>query len=194
MTATPRQKMTVEEYLAFERASDERHEYLNGEVFLMVGASKEHARIVTNLVLYLQPQLLAGGCTAYTNDLRVKVSSTGLYTYPDFVVECGEGQYEDAHGDTFLTPILIIEVLSPSTKNYDRDDKFRHYRAIRSLQTYVLVYQDEPRIEQFTHHGDMWVYSEVIGLEAIAEFASVQCTVPLAQVYEGISFDDETSP
>jgi Uma2 family endonuclease len=191
MSAEPKQKMTLEQYLAFERASETRHEYLNGEIYAMVGATEKHNTISVSLVLSLGPQVRKQGCRLYTNDMRLKVSATGLYTYPDITVVCGDRKFDDKYKDTLLNPTLIIEVLSPSTENYDRGEKFRHYRALPSLQTYVLVYQDSPRIEQYVRRKvDMWEYKETIGLDAEAELESINCIMSLMQVYEDIEFDN----
>jgi len=189
MAADPKHKWTVDEYLAFERASEERHEYVDGEVFDMVGASKKHNRISGNIFAYLLPLLREKGCWAYINDMKVGIRKR-QYRYPDIVVACGEERMEDVSEDTLLNPIMVIEVLSPSTELHDRTKKFAAYRQIASLQVYVLVSQDTPKIEQYTRReGDIWEYKETSGLDAEVEFVSIQCKLQLAHVYQGVSFE-----
>jgi Uma2 family endonuclease len=142
--------LTPVEYLAFERAqTDAKHEYLNGEIMMMAGASLEHNRIVSNLVAALHAQMHGRSCDVFSSDMRVHISATGLYTYPDIAALCGVPQLEDDESDTLLNPEVIIEVLSPSIEAYDRGSKFDHYRSLESLQTYVLVAQDRWQIELY---------------------------------------------
>ena len=123
--------------------------------------------------------------------MRVKVSPTGLYTYPDVVVACGEPRFEDQHVDTLLNPTVIIEVLSDSTAAYDRGDKFAHYRTLESLSDYLLVAQDKPRIEHYRRQADgQWLYSAADGLEARIEIPTIACTLHLAEVYDRVTFPD----
>jgi len=123
--------------------------------------------------------------------MRVFIPKTGLYTYPDIVVVCGEPQFQDNVFDTLFNPLLLIEVLSESTESYDRGKKFQHYRSIESLEEYVLVAQDEARIEKFVKSGDgFWVLSEAVGLGAEIEFSSIECCLALAEVYDKVNFAD----
>src|SRR5712692_10164216 len=134
-----KQRVTPEEYLARERDAEHKSEYFDGEIFAMAGGSPQHSAIIFNVNGLLFPQLRGGPCRGFNSDMRVKVSETGLYTYPDLVVLCGEPQFDDEHQDTLLNPTLIVEVLSPTTKAYARGDKFSHYRWLESLQEYLLV-------------------------------------------------------
>jgi Uma2 family endonuclease len=138
--------LTPKEYLEIERTATTRSEYLSGQMFAMAGGSKEHARILLNLSGNLWAELRGGNCTAATGDLRVLVSPTELYTYPDLVVYC-EAEWLDGDSDTLLNPSAIFEILSPSTETYNRGEKFAHYRRLDSLRDYVLVSQDRIRIE-----------------------------------------------
>jgi len=185
-------RLTPEEYLEHERRAEVRSEYLDGEVFAMSGASREHGLIATNLTRELSLQLKGRPCETFTADMRVKVSAISLYTYPDVVVACGELVFEGEEPDTLLNPTLIVEVLSASTEAYDRGNKFKHYRQIPSLQEYVLVSQEQPQVERFVRRGDgeEWVWSAVTGLEATAHFASIDCRVPLAEIYDRVAFPD----
>jgi Uma2 family endonuclease len=192
MSAIPKTKLTPEEYLEFERNSEEKHEYFDGEIFAMSGAKRNHNKITTNLSGLVWQHLKGKDCESYSNDMRVFVPETGLYTYPDLVVVCGEPQFQDDVFDTLLNPLLLIEVLSDSTESYDRGKKFQHYRGIESLQEYVLVSQDEARIEKYIKTGDrFWLLSEAVDLNAEIEFSSIECKIALAEVYDKINFADE---
>jgi len=192
MSAIPKTKLTPEEYLEFERKSETKHEYFNGETVAMSGAKRNHNVIAWNIGGELRQKLKGKNCEAYPADMRVFVPETGLYTYPDLAVVCGEPKFKDNVFDTLLNPILLIEVLSDSTEGYDRGKKFQHYRSIESLQEYVLVSQEEARIEKYVRHGDgFWLLSEAVGVESEIEFASIECRVALAEVYDKIDFTDE---
>lgn len=196
MTAAARQRLTAEEYLARERAAEYRSEYFDGEIFAMAGASPEHSLIVGNLAAVLVPQLRGRPCRVHPGDLRVKVSETGLYTYPDLLVVCGESRFEDDRRDTLLNPVLVVEVLSRSTEAYDRGAKFAHYASIESLQEYVLVAQDQPRIERFLRQetaGD-WLYAPLSGSEATLHLPSIDCRLPLAEAFDKVDFPTSGLP
>ena len=188
-------RMTEAEYLAFERASDIRHEYLDGHVYAMTGASRAHNLISTYTAASLINQLRGRPCEVYASDMRVRVSATGLYTYPDVTVVYGNPQFADSALDTLLNPVLVIEVLSPSTESYDRGKKFQHYRQLESLREYVLISQDSPRVERFLRQDDgTWLLTDAAGLDASLELASVACTLALAEVYEKVTFEAEDAP
>jgi len=190
MVAIQKQKWTVEEYLAMERASEEKHEFLDGEIYLMSGASFNHNQIVGRTLGLLFVQLQNGPCDVLPSDMRVKVNDSGLYTYPDIIVICGEPKVEETEQDTLLNPTVIIEVLSPSTESYDRGKKFQHYRALDSLQEYVLIAQDQARIERYLRQpSGEWLLSDAVGLEAVIDLPSIQCKLALADVYAKISFE-----
>jgi Uma2 family endonuclease len=194
MSAIPKTKLTPDEYLEFERESEERHEYFNGEIFAMSGAKRNHNKIVANLSGLAWQHLKGKDCEFYPTDMRVFVPETGLYTYPDLAVVCGEPVFQDNVFDTLLNPILLIEVLSETTESYDRGKKFQHYRSIESLQEYVLVSQDEARIEKYVKTGDgFWLLSEAVGLNSEIEFSSIECRVALAEVYDKIDFSIENA-
>jgi Uma2 family endonuclease len=194
MSAIPNEpiRMTESEYLEFERQSEFKHEYINGEVFAMAGASRAHSLICGNLMAILKAQLRGRGCEVHDSNFRLKVEATGLLTYPDLSVICGEVQMAESVFDTLLNPILLIEVLSPSTKKYDRTEKFSDYRKIPSFKEYVLVAQDKAHIERYLRREDgIWELKEVEGLEAKLELSSIGVTLSLADVYEQVSFEKE---
>jgi Uma2 family endonuclease len=136
MSAQPESFLTAQDYLVWERQQETRHEYLEGQVFAMTGASRAHNMLCANILASLHGQLRGKPCEIYVNDMRVKVSETGMYTYPDLVAACGEPRFEDQAVDTLLNPVLIIEVLSDSTERHDRGAKFTHYRSVVSLKEY----------------------------------------------------------
>jgi Uma2 family endonuclease len=185
-----------EEYLALERKADYKSEYVNGQIIAMAGASRQHNLIAGNLYREVSQQLRGRPCEAYISDMRVKVSRTGLYTYPDVVVIYGEIRFEDASNDTLLNPLVIAEVLSASTEAYDRGEKFAHYRRLESLQEYLLVSQDKVHIEHYVRQGDQWVLSEVSDLHDTLHLASIGCDVVLQEIYHKVQFitsDEATS-
>ena len=188
MAINPERKLRPAEYLAFERAqTDAKHEYLDGEITAMSGASLEHNLIAVNVLTALRTQMRGRPCNVFSGDMRVKVSATGLYTYPDISALCGERQLEDDTFDTLLNPSVIIEILSPSTEAYDRGVKFAHYQSIESLQVYALIAQDKRRIEIYRRQeSDNWLYSAVEGLDAKVSLDAISCELTAADVYEGV--------
>lgn len=189
MDAQAKPHLTPEEYLEIERQSEVRSEYLDGEMFAMTGGSVRHNLIITNLVRELSLQLKPRPCQVFSSELRVHIPTTGLYTYPDIVVVCGEMHLEDQFFDTLLNPTVLMEVLSPSTEAYDRGKKFEHYRSIPSLAEYLLIAQDEPRVEQYVRQeGNRWLLTAMTGLEATLALPSIQCELALAEVYNKASF------
>ena len=187
MTLQAKIRITQEEYLAIERQAAYKSEYFNGEMFAMSGASPRHVLIVTNVVAELRRQLKQRPCTVYSTDLRVKVSPTGLYTYPDVIVVCTQPQFNDEQKDTLLNPTLIVEVLSESTKDYDRGEKFEHYRTLISLAEYVLIAQDKPHFEHFVRQPDnRWLLAETNRLEDTIHLPSIACNLALAEVYDKV--------
>lgn len=189
MTALPTKKyISPEEYLAAEREALEKHEYLNGEIFAMAGAKMAHVAICGNLVRRLGNRMEGGDCRAFQSDLRTYIPKTGLYTYPDIIVVCGKAELvPDGHLDTLLNPTLIIEVLSPSTADYDRGAKFDHYKTIDTLKEYVLVWQNKKRVARNTRQNDnSWLVTDFIGEESEIELASIGCTLTMSEIYDRV--------
>lgn len=191
MTAEPKHKLTVEEYLTLEKESDIRHEYIDGEVYAMVGASENHLTISMNISVSLGSQMMQRDCRLYANDLRVRLKGTNNYFYPDFAGICGEREFDDQKPAALLNPQLIIEILSSSTEKRDRGVKFLRYQAIKSLQMYLLVSQNDALIEIFVRDQYGFHYSKAEGLAAVVDLPSVGCTMPLAAVYQGITFTQD---
>ena len=180
--------LTPEEYLAFERKAKTKHEYLDGQIFAMSGASFTHNFITMNTANQLYNQLVGGECQVAASDMRVKVPQTESYFYPDIVVVCGEPRSEDNVFDTLMNPTLIVEVLSPSTAAYDRGEKFEHYQQIVSLKEYTLISQDEVHVEQYYRQGMRWLRFEFRGLEAVLSLRSIGCELGLRDAYRRVKF------
>jgi Uma2 family endonuclease len=186
------QRYTPEEYLALERQAQCKSEYDAGDILAMAGASRWHNLIVANVVGELRAQLKGHPCATYPSHMRVKVSATGLYTYPDVTVVCGEARFEDNQQDTLLNPTLIVEVLSESTEAYDRGGKFAHYRKLPSLMEYVLIAQTKPHIEHYVRQPDnRWLLSEADSLSDTLHLPSIDCRLALAEVYDKVDMVGE---
>lgn len=179
-------RYTPEEYLELEDNSPEKLEYFEGEIFAMAGGTPDHSLIAANLIGELRGALGARGCSVFTSDLRLKVEATGLRTHPDVTVLCGPPRQD---GVFLLNPTMVVDVLSKSTEAYDRGAKFEHYRTIQSLQTYLLVSEDTPRVEQFTRKtASEWEYHVTDGIDAALELRALDVKLPLRQIYLGVSF------
>lgn len=186
MSLQPGVQYTEAEYLDMELATEEKHEYFEGEIYAMGGASFAHALLAGNVAYQLRSHLDGGRCSVLSSDLRVKVPASGLYTYPDAVVVCDDPQLEKP-GDTLTNPTLLVEVLSQSTETKDRGWKFQQYQKIPSLREYLLVSQITPRLELFTRQSDgRWLYASVEGLEASVPLTSLGCNLKLSAVYEKV--------
>ncbi len=194
MSVPARQRISPEQYLAIEREADFKSEYFNGEVFAMARASREHNLITLNVGSALHSQLRGRPCETYPSDMKVKVSATGLYTYPDVTVACGELQFDDDCNDVLLNPTLIVEVLSSTTEAYDRGDKFGHYRKLASLREYVLIAQDRYHVEHYLRQGEhQWLLTEVTDPEDTVHLPSIGCDLALSAVYERLEFASEAA-
>jgi Uma2 family endonuclease len=179
--------MTAAEYLEWERGQTQRHEFLNGNVFLMAEGTRRHSLIAENLKAELRSQLRNNDCEVHGSDMRVLVEVTGLYTYPDGLVACPP--FENKPSDVLTNPVLLIEVLSPSTEDYDRGRKFAHYRQVPSLREYLVVSQDEAKIEQHQRtENNLWLLREVIGIDQTLHLASLNLDLALSDVYAKVTF------
>ena len=189
MSTQPKTLLTPEQYLEIEREAEFKSEYYQGEMFAMAGAREAHNLIAANLLAALHQQLRPRPCRVYMSDMRVRVSATGLYTYPDVTVVCGEPQFLDERRDTLLNPNLVVEVLSPSTEAYDRGRKFEHYRSIESVNEYLLVSSERVSAELFTRQPDgRFLLTAAARLEDSLDLQSVGCRLTLADLYEKVDF------
>ena len=178
--------LTPEEYLTSERKATIKSEYLSGQIVAMSGASNAHNLITLDIGTELNIQLRGHECLVYTNDMRIRTSPMGSYFYPDVVVVCGEPQFEDNVFDTLLNPILVIEVLSPSTEAYDKGEKFLQYQELASLQEYILVAQDRIRVEHYRLLKTQWVQTEFRSPEDVLSLNSIRCELPLQDIYRRV--------
>jgi Uma2 family endonuclease len=181
-------KLSEEEYLAMDRAAEIKSEYFYGEMFAMAGSSMRHADLQSNIQGELYAALRTGECRVYGPDLRVRISSA-MYTYPDISVVCGKRLLADENQDTLLNPVVIVEVLSPSTEKYDRGLKLQHYRAIITLQEYILVDQSQVRIEQYTRQdNEVWTVRDHQSLDAEITIPSIGVSLSMRRIYDRVEF------
>jgi Uma2 family endonuclease len=191
MSSQPHTFLTPEEYLEIERAAERKSEYFAGEMFAMAGATRRHILIVTNLVIGLGQSLKGRPCEVYSTDMRLRITPSGLYTYPDVMVACGEFQFADDQKDTLLNPVVIVEVLSESTRDYDRGRKFQHYRTLPSLQEYLTIAQDEVHVEHWLRPEGEWRLREFSDLGKTVRLDSISCMLPLAEIYDKVDWPGE---
>ncbi len=179
--------LTVDEYFALEERTGIKHEYLNGQVYQMSGASIEHNQIVTNIIISLGTKLRGSGCRVFPSDLRVYIEKTGLYTYPDVVITCGKLDLIPKKPDTLTNPVVLIEILSPSTAEYDRSTKFDHYRMIPTLQEYIVVFQDKIHVQHHIRQADnRWLLIDYLYADNIIQINAIQTELSLADMYEDV--------
>ena len=188
--STALKRITPQEYLIRERQASIKSEFYQGEIFAMGGGSANHSLIAANFVGEARNSLKGRPCAVFNSDLRVQVQSTGLYTYPDATIVCGELLFDDDHRDTLLNPTLIVEVLSDSTEKYDRGKKSNHYRQIASLKELILIAQDRSHVERFTRqpNGD-WLFHEQKELTADFELKSLGISIAISELYRGVKFE-----
>ena len=195
-------RYTEDQYLSIERESEERHEYLDGQIYAMAGESPQHGDICTNLTREVSAQLKGTRCRLWTKDTKVRSgpmpkrrhSIKGLYSYPDAVIVCGNPQFLDEHQDVLINPRVIIEVASPSTEAFDYGEKFLRYRTFNpSLTDYLIVAQNRPSIEHFALREDgLWMIADsVVELSGSVHIASINCNLQLAEVYDRVKFTEE---
>ncbi len=182
-------KLTEEQYLAIERAAETKSEFLNGQMFAMAGGTDNHSLLAVNFAIELGSRLRGSPCRVFNSDLRVKIPATGLLTYPDLSIVCGPRRFADDVRDTVLNPVVLVEVLSPSSEAYDRGEKFRHYRQIETLRDYILVSQKTVLVEHYVRQeGGVWALREYSRLEEELRIESIGAAAPLSGIYDGVEF------
>lgn len=192
MSALPIPRFTETEYLALEAVSDTKHEFYRGEIIMMAGTSPRHDEIAGNTFASIHSQLRGGPCRVYTSDIRVKAAKRASYFYPDIKIVCGEPRFNEDNPPCLLNPTVVIEVLSPNTKNFDLGAKADDYRSLDSLQELVLIEQDRARIQRYRRNADnTWTLDEASGTNASMTLTSAGCTLALAEVYAGVEFAEE---
>lgn len=182
--------ISPEDYLRLERDAEHKHEYYDGEIRAMAGAGYLHNLICANLTITIGSQLRGKGCSVVGSDQRLQILSGSAFTYPDITVVCGKPEFnEEKKPDTLLNPTLLIEVLSPSTGQHDRSDKFMLYRQVPSLQQYLMIDSGSIHAELYTRDDlGRWIFTETRDPAAVLDLAGIGCQVPLAEVYAGVGF------
>ena len=189
-TLTAQTYLTPGEYLTWERKQPFKNEYHNGYIIAMSGASRAHNLITMNIANQFYTQLVAQGCEIYPGDMRVQIRQPTSYFYPDIVVVCGEPRFEDDTFDTLLNPVLIVEVLSPSTAAFDRGEKFEHYKQLDSLQEYMLISQNRVHVERYLRRDTQWIPTEFRKIDAVIHLLSNRCKLPVRDIYTLVKFPE----
>lgn len=183
--------MSEEEYLAFADEQEIKYEYCRGRVYAMTGASVRHNIVCANAIIHIGNQLSDQDCTVTSSDTRVHIASKDRYRYPDVTVFCGEAGYLEGRTDTITNPILLVEVSSPGTELKDRNEKLEEYTQIETLQAYLLVAQDQAKVELFTRHeSGQWLFSIITGMDGEVALPALDCTLALSKLYQKVSFDE----
>ena len=186
--------MSEAKYLALEANSEFKHEYRDGRVYAMTGGSVRHGVITANISTQFNVQLAQRDCTVTSPDVRVHIASKGTYRYPDVTVFCGDPAYVEDRTDTITNPVVLVEVVSPSSALRDYNEKLEEYIQIETLQAYILVSQDQPKVERFTRHEDgEWLYSVVTAMDDEIALPGIDCTLALSAVYNKVRWDDESA-
>jgi Uma2 family endonuclease len=187
--ALPRRHYTFHDYLILEQSANVRHEFLDGEIYAMAGGTPQHAAISMNVGATLNVQLRGKPCRVHSSDLRIRVPATGLVAYPDVSVVCGHVERDPEDTNTIVNPVVIVEVLSPSTEEYDRYEKLAHYKQLASLSEVLLVAHSQKEVEHWRRGADgQWAVSVARSTEVIA-LTSVGCTLDVEDIYR-----DELEP
>ncbi len=183
--------MSEAEYLLFEERSEERHEFYQGEVFAMAGGSINHARVIMNASSEIRERLKGNDCEVFGSDLRIQIKANGLYTYPDLSIVSGDIKRFKDRNDTITNPVVLIEVLSPGTAEYDRGQKFEFYREIPSLQEYILIYSTRVMIERFSRTPTgQWLLTDYKSRDAILHIESIGEFISVDDLYSRVTFSD----
>lgn len=195
-----RANFSPEEYLEMERAAEERHEFLDGEIYAMAGESVNHSTISLNISGEFYNQLKGRNCRAFSPNMKIrsghyfkqKKNAKGLFSYADLTIVCGEPEFFDENKDVLLNPKVIFEVLSPSTEAFDRGEKFSRYRAWNeTLTDYVLIWQNAPLVEHFARQeNNRWLLTIVEGLKSVLHLESIDCSLHLSDVYDRVDFEE----
>jgi Uma2 family endonuclease len=185
---------TPEEYLALENEAEGRNEYIDGEIFNMTGGTTNHNKIAGNFYRAFPLNINGLDYEIYINDVKLWISQYRVYTYPDIMVIKGEPIYQTDKQIVVTNPCLIVEVLSESTENYDRTNKFKFYRSLPSLEEYILISQSSYYIEQFSKQNNQWLFNSFEGKKANLELKNIACNLSLAEIYNRVVFNSDIAP
>jgi Uma2 family endonuclease len=191
MFSLPKHRYSAEEYLALDRKADYKSEYVAGEIFAMGGAPPKHVLIAGNTAREFGNRLRDTNCQVYSADLRIQADANNAYHYPDVVVVCGRPEYRDSRRDTVTNPLVIVEVLSPATRNYDRGDKFAHYRRLGSLREYILIDQEACHVEHFVRKEGLWEFSESDDFQGSLVIPTLDIAIAMKEIYAKLEFLDD---
>ncbi len=186
MTPVPRHRHSVAEYLDFERGAATKHEYYDGTIYAMTGATEPHNSILMNAAFALKSRLRGRRSKVYVSDMRLQVEPTGLYAYPDVMALCGDVNLAGDSRDMITNPQVVVEVLSPSTENYDRGGKFEHYRQLASVTDYLLISQDARRVERRARQADGTWQTTLTEGDGVVPLPAIGCELPLDELYEQV--------
>ena len=190
MTQTAKKIYTPEEYLALEAASDQKHEYYRGQIYFMAGAQPPHNVILANLIRHVGNALAGSPCITYPSDQRVYVVANDFYTYPDVSIAY-KPTYQKVRGlDSLTNPIVLIEVLSTTTKDYDRTTKFERYKKLPSLQNYILIEQEYAYVQCYIRHDPFWYLQTADSLDQSVHIPTLNIDISLAALYERVELSD----
>ena len=191
MSAQPLPYYTMEQYAALEDEAEYKSEFIAGRIYAMSGGTPKHSLIAGNIIRELGNLLKRGPCQVYTSDLRIGIMPIDVETYPDVTIVCGEPHVNPFDKNSIINPSVIFEVLSPSTERYDRGEKWARYRRLDSLEEYILVSQDKPEVEQYIRQDSgLWSYKAVEGLDAASVLTVLGAVLPLAEIYDRITFEE----
>ena len=191
MSSLPKHRYSAEEYLAIDNEADYKSEYVAGEIFAMGGATPKHVLIAGNTAREFGNRLRDTNCQVYSADLRIQADLDNVYYYPDVVVVCGRPEYRDSRRNTVTNPLVIVEVLSPTTRNYDRGDKFAHYRRLDSLREYILIDQEACHVEHFVRKEGIWEFSESDDCQGNLVIPTLDIAIALKEIYAKLEFLDD---
>jgi Uma2 family endonuclease len=188
MSAVPKRNLTEAQYLAMERTAETKHEFFDGEIFAMAGANRQHNEIAENLAAQIHMRLDEGPCRTYGSDMRVKVKPTGLYTYPDRVIVCDEPEFEKIEGmDTLLNPLVVFEIMSDTTEEWDRTLKFQHYQRVTTVREYVVISQKRVQVDHYIRQPTgHWDHITTFDVNDELALANVALRIPIAKLYRRV--------
>ncbi len=185
----PKHFITPEEYLELEKSSPDKHEYWNGEMYMMAGTTRQHNRITINTTKALDRLLERRPYSVLAMDIRLRIQKDDLYTYPDVMVVCGKIETDPRQQDTVMNPLVIVEGLADSTQGYDKGKKFKMYRTISSLQEYAMIDQTQPYVEVYRRTGHFWVFEALEGMDAVLMLKALEVEIALAEIYAQVDWE-----
>ena len=189
MSTVPQPRLTLQEYLQLEERAEYKSEFYNGEIFAMAGGTPAHGQLASSFTIVVGSQLRPKGCSFFSSDVRIAIGTTGLHTYPDVSIVCGTPEFSPDDKNALVNPIVVVEVLSPSTEAYDRGAKFAHYRTIPSLAHYVLIATDRMAVDVFTRSDDGWLLTTASAPADIVRLTAARAEFSVGDLYADVQFE-----